>query len=185
MRVSASRTIQLHGPAGELRVWLGLPERAPATAADEVSREAVIGHGQTARVTPFANREDVRIEADAAATCYRLSPDGAEIAFRLYPGKPGAFAVGARADLFDSPDCSGPPVPKTSRTLAVDVVVDVGGEVKAKVGVGLWDLGARLWQGVLSFWDKLVLLVFALLLLRVRKRLYVWAGVKSEGGGEG
>ena len=128
--------------------------------------------GESATVAPYAPSFDV----DPAETqCIKIHPTGSEVRFTLTPKKAGTFEVGANVFLFNSPDCSGAPVPKTPASLSVTVQVDQK-EMLRGMGKELWDV---FWAKLLEFWGALLALVFALFLFLIRGKLKKWFGFKD------
>jgi chemotaxis protein histidine kinase CheA len=171
--VSANKQLEIPGPPGELRVWIGVSSKAPTIqqgmATETKELEAV---GETAKVMPFALGINVEPKE---SICEKIVPSGSEVRFKLIPIKSGSFSVGANVELFDSNDCSGSPVPKSAKSVEVKVTVN-------KVGVithGISQLMAAAWKAFLDFWDKVLLLIFALILFLIRKRLFKLFGFKG------
>ena len=102
---------------------------------------------------------------------------GSEVRFELMPKEAGSFEVGADVLLFETSDCSGPPVPKVVENLMVEVVVNEGKIVEQ----GLGKLMTIAWDRFLEFWGASVtLLLFAVccLLFAVRGKFKQWFGFK-------
>lgn len=174
VKVSATEKLVIPGPPGELNVWIGIsskaPENQPGMVAGTKPLEAV---GETAKVTPFTLGIDVEPEV---SKCEKIDPSGSEVSFKLLPTVTGNFKVGASVALYDSNDCSGVPVPKSAKSVTVKVSVD---EARAVSGA-FFSLLKSTWEAFLDFWDKFLILIFALLLYLIRKKLYKLFGFKSD-----
>lgn len=172
--VSANKQLEIPGPPGELRVWIGISSKAPGVqqgmTAETKELEAV---GETARVTPFTLGIGVEPKV---SVCEKIDPSGSEVRFKLIPIKSGAFTVGANVELYDSGDCSGIPVPKSAKSVEVKVSVDEVSVIKQAIV----ELVEAAWNAFLTFWDKLLLIIFALLLFLIRKKLFKWFGFKGD-----
>ncbi len=172
--VAANQQLEIPGNPGELRVWIGYSANAPTTqpgmATQTKSLEAV---GETARVTPFTLGIDVEPKQ---SECEKIDPSGSEVRFKLLPTKVGSFTVGANVELYGSKDCSGPPVPKSAKSVEVTVRVNEVGAVTE----GIVELADAAWKAFLTFWDKVLLLIFSLFLFLIRKKLAQWFGFKGK-----
>jgi hypothetical protein len=172
--VRANAELEIPGKPGVLKVWIGETDNTPKPEKGE--RQNVVElrtKGQTARVEPHA--AGMKIEP-AESLCEKIDPTGSEVEFQITPIESGEFEVGATVKLYDSSDCSGAPVPKSANSVAVTVRVNKAGIAKE----GMVDLGEVAWKDFLSFWDKLLVLGFALLLFLIRKRLSKWFGFKPK-----
>lgn len=173
--VSATQQLRIPGSSGELKVWIGDPKFAPTPEPGVAHRSESLGErGETAKVEPFALGK-IGIEP-TQSQCGKIVPSGSSFIFKLLPQESGRFAVGAKVELYDSADCTGSPIPKSARSVVVEVEV-------CQLCVlldGLEELLGRAWKAFLEFWDKLLLLVFALLLFLIRKKLYKLFGFKQE-----
>lgn len=152
-----------------LTVWIGLAQNVPEADAGTVASTQALGmFGLTAKVTPFAPDFDV----DPAVTvCQRIVPSGSTVRFALTPRHSGQLTVGAAVQMFDSADCSGIPVPKSTRTIQVQVKVCEMCYVKS----GLATMGAQAWQAFSHFWTWLLGVLFltvAILINRWRRRKF-------------
>jgi hypothetical protein len=166
--------LALPGEPANLRIWIGDDGFAPDFSSGMSSAEGSIAAlGDSAQIEAYAPA--FRIEPDASK-CIRIHPSGSEVRFKLYPQHAGEFAVGAIINLFDSPDCSGPPVPKTTTELKVQVKVNVVGWFQGR----LTELWAIFWENALEFWASLLALIFATALFLVRGKLKKWFGFKAE-----
>ena len=171
--LAADKQMKIPGLPGELKVWIGSPDYKPAIPAHMAEAETTLpAVGESATVAPYAPSFDV----DPAETqCIKIHPTGSEVRFTLTPKKAGTFEVGANVFLFNSPDCSGAPVPKTPASLSVTVQVDQK-EMLRGMGKELWDV---FWAKLLEFWGALLALVFALFLFLIRGKLKKWFGFKD------
>lgn len=162
-RVAATDHIELPGAKGMLSVWIGLAQNLPEADSGTASSTQSLGmRGQTATVTPFAPDFDV----DPATTvCERVVPSGSIVRFALTPKHAGDLTVGANVQLFDSTDCSGIPVPKSTRTIHVQVEVCEMCYVKS----GLATLGAETWKAFSHFWTWLLGVVFVTLSVLINR----------------
>lgn len=120
--------------------------------------------GRTAKITPIA----LGMDTDPPTGCLKIDPDGSEKIFQLKPRSRGRFQVGASVELFNSDDCSGTPVPKSSDLITVEVKVGYASRFD--------ELGAKAWQAFLDFWGQALALASALLLFLLRKKLSSWFG---------
>ena len=167
--VSATRELKFPGPPGRLRVWIGLARYAPTIGSGDVGASRPLREtGRTARITPIA----LGIDTDPPTGCLKIDPDGSEKIFSLKPRNRGNFKVGASVDLFNSDDCSGTPVPKSSELITV--------EVKVGYASRLDELAAQAWAALLDFWDKALALIAGLLLFLLRKKLSGWFGFSGQ-----
>ena len=172
--VAANQQLEIPGNPGELRVWIGHSANAPITQlgmATQTKPLEVVG--ETARVTPFTLGIDVEPKE---SECEKIDPSGSEVRFKLKPRKAGSFTVGADVELYGSKDCSGPPVPKSAKSVEVTVRVNEVGAVTD----GIVELADAAWKAFLTFWDKVLLLIFSLFLFLIRKKLAEWFGFKGK-----
>ncbi len=166
--VSANDNLEIPGPPGELKVWIGISNLAPKVQIGRVTGTEVLGKvGETAKVIPFTSGIDVD---PIALICEKVDPSGSEVRFRLVPKESGIFTVGATVELYTSQDCSGAPVPKSAKSVDVKVIVNSSGVIKH----ALKELAEKTWDSFLSFWDKALLLVFGILLILFKNKLYKW-----------
>ncbi|OYT15723.1 MAG: hypothetical protein B7C24_11560 [Bacteroidetes bacterium 4572_77] len=151
---------------GELRVWIGTDDAEinfdEGMVQDEASIPADIG--QFARITPFAPDFDISPEK---TDCIKIHPSGSEVRFTLIPRSAGRFEVSANIELYHAADCAGPSVPKTAKTLTVEVSVDNKYIIKSK----LKELGQIFWKNFIDFWGALIALLLAALLFLIRRKI--------------
>lgn len=180
-RVSATDHIELPGSKGQLTVWIGLPQNLPQENTGTVSATASLGmRGQTATITPFAPD----FEVDPASTvCERVVPSGSVVNFALVPKQAGDLTVGANVQLFDSADCSGVPVPKSTSLIRVQVQVCRMCYVQS----GLASLGLTAWTAFTKFWAWLLGVVFLTLGVLInrwrRRRFHITKADEASGPG--
>lgn len=172
--LAADPEIKIPGIPGELRVWIG-SLRADPNLPNYMTRVAgnLPAIGDTAKVTPFALAFEIEPKE---SICMGIDPTGSAVRFRLRPTKAGTFNVGADVQLFKSSDCTGTPVPKSTETLQVTVIVDKDEVLQERT----IELGEVLWKKFLEFWGLSVTLFFAMLLFLVRGRLKKWFSFKSD-----
>lgn len=168
-RVSATDRIELPGAKGMLTVWIGLAQNLPDDDSGTASSTQSLGmRGQTATVTPFAPDFDV----DPARTvCERVVPSGSVVRFALSPKQAGDLTVGANVQLFDSADCSGVPVPKSTSLIRIQVRVCRMCYVQS----GLASMGQAAWSAFSHFWTWLLGVIFltlGVLVNRWRRRKF-------------
>lgn len=175
VKLGVDKTISYPGPPGELRVWIGAKDAEFSFGADKaVAVDTLPAVGRTARITPFA--PDFKVEP-AKSICGQINPKGSSYQFSLYPPQSsGVYRVGANVELFDSNDCTGTPVPETTRTLQVQVNVDTVKVVKSHAAE-LWSI---FWKKFLEFWAAFLALLFGLILFLLRKRLKKWFGYAGK-----
>ena len=184
-QVSATDHIELPGSKGQLTVWIGLAQNLPQADTGTASAIQSLGmRGQTATITPFAPDFDV----DPATTvCERVVPSGSAVNFALVPKRAGELTVGANVQLFDSADCSGVPVPKSTKLIRVQVQVCRMCYVQS----GLASLGLTAWHAFSQFWAWLLGVVFltlGILINRWRRRRFHISNdeeTSRPGGGAG
>ena len=165
VELSADKQIKKPGPPGILSVWIGDPAFSPVARPDTTTVDTSIAAvGETAKVIPFAPMFTIE---PAEYKCMKIDPSGSEARFSITPKDTGTYEVGATVDLYDTPDCSGIPIPKPVTSLKVAVVVDAG-EVIEGYGLQLW---TTFWNGFLDFWGWIVTTFFALLMFLIRKKL--------------
>lgn len=174
VNVSATEKLVIPGPPGELNVWIGISSKVPEQQSGMVSGTKLLeAVGETAKVTPFTLGINVEPEV---SKCEKIHPSGSEVSFKLIPVDTGTFKVGASVALYNSSDCSGIPIPKSAKSVKVNVSVD---EAKVVTNAS-FDLLRSTWQAFLDFWDKLLILSFALILYLIRKKLYKLFGFKAD-----
>lgn len=110
------------------------------------------------------------------SVCEKIDPSGSEVRFKLIPINPGNFIVGANVELYNSKDCSGTPVPKSAESVEVKVVVNKPAIINDSEG----ELVRVAWHAFLNFWDKVLLLIFGLILFLIRKKLFKWSGFQDK-----
>lgn len=168
-RVSATDHIELPGAQGTLTVWIGLAQNLLQAGSGTASATQSLGmRGQTATITPFA--PDFNVDP-ASTVCERVVPSGSEVNFALTPKRAGSLTVGANVQLFDSADCSGVPVPKSTSVILVQVQVCKMCYVQS----GLVSMGRTAWTAFSHFWAWLLGVVFltlGVLINRWRRRKF-------------
>lgn len=172
--LGADEKIQIPGIPGELRVWIGSTSNKPdfpdRMVKDEASIPAV---GESATVQPFAPA----FEIDPVETqCLKIHPSGSEVRFKLIPLEQGLFEVGANVYLYDSPDCSGAPIPKTVSSLKVIVEIDKKVIFSKKMNE-LWSI---LWEKFVEFWAALIAIIFGVILFIIKGKLKKWFGYEND-----
>jgi len=182
-RVSATDHIELPGAQGTLTVWIGLAQNLPQAGSGTASATQSLGmRGQTATITPFA--PDFNVDP-ASTVCERVAPSGSEVNFALTPKRTGSLTVGANVQLFDSTDCSGVPVPKSTSVILVQVQVCRMCYVQS----GLASMGQAAWTAFSHFWAWLLgvaFLTLGVLINRWRRRKFHITADEEEskpGGG--
>lgn len=166
--------MKIPGIPGALKVWIGAEDSEPNFPETmREARDTVPAVGKSARVTPLAPAFEVEPKESG---CMQIHPGGSEKTFYLTPRKKGRFSVGAEVNLFNSDDCGGAPIPRATRTLQVEVVVDAG-EVIGEHTKELWEV---FWEKLVDFWAALVALFFALILFFIRGHLKKWFGFKKD-----
>jgi hypothetical protein len=172
--VSADAELEIPGKPGILKVWIGETDNTPKPEPGKHHNVVKFGTtGQTARVEPHA--PGMKVEP-VESLCEKIDPSGSEVEFQISPIESGDYEVGATVKLYASDDCTGAPVPKSTKSVEVKVKVSKAAVAKD----ALMDLLESTWKAFLSFWDKLLVLVFALFLFLIRKRLYQWFGFKPK-----
>lgn len=164
--VSANEQLTMPGTPGELRVWIGISSKVPHIHPEmsiETRKLKIIG--ETAKVKPFSLGIDVEPKE---SICVKISPSGSEIRFKLFPNKAGVFTVGADIELYNSKDCTGAAIPKSTESVKISVTVDSRRLIIESIGVLL----KKAWSTFLEFYENVLFLIFALLLFLIRKKLY-------------
>ena len=165
--VTATDHIELPGARGVLTVWIGLAQNLPQDESGTASATQSLGmRGQSATVTPFAPDFDV---APASSVCEGVVPSGSILHFALTPKHAGELTVGADVQLFDSANCTGTPVPKSTSVIRVQVRVCKSCYVES----GLASMGQAAWSAFSRFWVWLLGVIFvtaAVLINRWRRR---------------
>lgn len=164
--ISANKRLERPGPPGELRVWIGNPDELPShpDGMNSTSKD-LKESANTALITPFAL--GITVEP-SQSKCMKITPTGSEIKFKLIPTKSGVATVSVEVELYDSKDCSGVAIPKSSESLEVKVDVDTGRVVKD----GLAQLAESAWKVFVEFWDKFLVVISALFLFLIRNKLF-------------
>ncbi len=166
--------MKIPGIPGALKVWIGAEDSEPKFPETmREARDTVPAVGKSARVTPLAPAFEVEPKESG---CMQIHPDGSEKTFYLTPKKKGTFSVGAEVNLFNYDNCGGAPIPRATRTLKVEVVVDTG-EVIGEHTKELWDV---FWEKLVDFWAALLVIFFGVLLFLIRGRLKIWFGYKKD-----
>ena len=175
VNVSATERLTRPGVPGEMTVWIGDPQKLPQVTEGMSSKTEALGVvGETAKVTPFV-RGGIDVQP-TGSICGRVDPSGSSFKFKLTPIDSGKFSVGANIELFNSADCTGSPVPKSTKEVAVEVTVCAS----CVAMDGLGTLLNHAWKAFVEFWDKLLVIFFALLLFLTRKKIYTWFGFESK-----
>jgi len=172
--LGADEKIKIPGIPGELRVWIGSPSYKPDFPDHMIQDEATVpAVGESATVQPFA----LAFKIDPIETkCIKIHPSGSEVRFKLIPQKQGLFEVGANVYLFESLDCSGSPIPKTTATLKVLVEVNQK-EIIVEKANELWNV---LWEKFVEFWGALVVIFFGVILFLTKSKLKKWFGYEDD-----
>ncbi len=178
VRLSATERLTIPGPPGELKVWIGATSHLPQNDADVVSNEVsktveIEAAGSTAKISPIEGGIPVDRKE---SICGKISPYGSEFVFRLLPNSKGEFKVGVTIELYESSDCTGTPVPKSAKSVSVQVHVDYLRLAQEMLS----SLVTRTWKLFLEFWDKLVFLVFSLVLFLIRGKLRKLFGFSGD-----
>lgn len=172
--VAADSEIAIPGPPGEMTVWIGSQTAEPQFAPDKrVGQKDIPALSDTAKVTPYTPGIEVEPKE---SICEKVVPSGSEVRFQLLPSTTGTFKIGADVALYPSEDCTGTPIPKTTASVKVKVVVNT----LKKIEQGRDEIVAETWQGILGFWKEFIGLIAAVLLFLVRKKLYKWFGYNPD-----
>jgi len=148
--LGADEKMMSPGFPGELSVWIGSSNYKPKTPSrTNQDSTMILIIEESAKVTPFAPAFEIE---PAITQCIIIHPSGSEVLFKLTPRKSGTFDVGANISLFNSPDCTGPPVPKTVATLKVAVEVKKKETIFEKTKA----LGKDFWEKILEYWSVLI-----------------------------
>ena len=167
VKLAASKSLKFPGGSGQLNVWIGAAKYENSFSIDMTQTDTTIpAVGQSATVEAFA--PDFKVQPNTTK-CILIFPQGSEVRFSLIPKAHGEFKVGANIYLYESENCSGTPIPRTTASLTVKVVVNSKSE--------LWDI---FWEKALQFWGALVALLFALLLFLIRAKLKKWFGFDQD-----
>lgn len=152
--------------SGRIRVWIGLEDYLNTPREGEVRDQSAIpaNLGQYAQITLKAPG----FEVDPAQTeCIRIVPTGSSVDFALIPQTEGEFTVSASVNVYETANCSGPPVPLANTYLTVKVKVD-----KAREYGQWWDnLLQTLMDNLATFITSLVALLGSFVLFLIRKKM--------------
>ncbi|BBB28998.1 hypothetical protein [Neptunomonas japonica] len=174
VEITANTRLDIPGPVGELRVWIGNPDSGAIVPAGMASSTTTIpAAGETAKIEAIAPEFNI---TPKNIQCIKIHPKGSELSFILVPIKAGTFQVGANINLFESADCSGIPVPRTAATLNVTVNVDSSGLFKEK----LIELLSVFWKKLLEFWETLLVSIFGIILFLAKDKLKLLFGKKDD-----
>ena len=148
----------------ELKIWIGAEEVKVTFSDGMITDQSTIpaSIGQYAKITPYAPGFEV---SPIEMKCIKVDPSGSEVRFTLKPKESGNLKVSANIDLYNNAECSGPPIPKTSKTLMVNVEIDRN----YVVNNGMKEMATVVWDKFLIFWGVLIALVFAALLFVIRR----------------
>lgn len=167
-------SIEIH-KKGSLRVWIGLekymPKQSQKMARDTTSIPSDVG--SYARITPYA--PDFEVDP-IEGQCIKIHPSGSSVLFSLVPIRKGAFQISAKIELFDTDDCSGAAIPKSSDIVSVLVIVDKKEAFKKGIG----ELLEVVWKNFLTFWGAFVATIFGALLFVIRRYVKKKAGYGEE-----
>ena len=163
--LKADKKIVMPGLPGSLTVWIGDEDYKPSVSDDKAHDEAVIAAvGHYTVIEPFSTAFDFEpVKSD----CIKIHSTGSEEHFELTPKDKGVFEVGVKVNLYDSEDCSSPPVPKSSSILEVTVEVD-NKEIVFEKLKELWDV---FWEQLLEFWGAFIAVTFGLLIFLYKNKL--------------
>jgi len=163
----ASSPLRLNGSPGILTVCIGIPpncelDRPEKTVQGSCMIPAV---GVTAKIVPVAPAFDVKRIEPAESQCIKIDSTGSTVSFSLTPKSEGNHSVGADIYLYDSGDCSSTPIPKTARSIEVEVLVK--GPPWTEIVKAMWKMLADLWTGILGIFSAAILFL-------IRKKLKKW-----------
>ena len=163
VKLAVSEAFKLH-EKGELKVWIGADSIEVSFGDGMIEDETTVpaNIGQFARVEPYAPDFDI---TPPVRECVNIHPSGSEVRFTLEPKTSGDFSVSANIELFTTDDCTGISVPKTAKTLTVQVTVDK----KHVFNTRLSQMGEELWNQFFTFWGALLTLLFGAALFVVRR----------------
>lgn len=177
--LKATENLTLHDLPGQLKVWIGGPNADPNISEGMVSESTIVPAGNSATIKPYAPGFKI---TPSESQCLHIDPvTGSEERFTLTPVKSGDLKVSADIKLFNTPNCSGTPIPKSAATLSVIVTFSWLLEIKIKASE-LWN---TLWSGFLDFWKELVGLAFATLLFLIRKKIKRLFGYDNKNATQG
>lgn len=172
VKAFADERLNLHD-SGELRIWIGLANKAPLTVSGMRSQTNVLEEiTQAAKVIPRVHGIDVEKKE---GQCVKIKPSGSQVYFKLIPKKAGNAKVGAEIFFYDTDNCTGSYRPTLTETILIDITVN------------LWDvffdflrkLMETLTAQILSFWGALLILVSTLVLSVIRKKFKEKFGVET------
>jgi len=148
---------------GELKVWIGL-DKYEFFVEEEMVRDSttiIANIRQYIKITPIAPEFDI---SPKETGCIKIDTTGVSETFILTPkkGTYGKVKVSAKIELYECVDCSGTPIPKTTKTLTVSVVVSITSL--------LGQLFDEFWKQFLIFFGSFVALLFSIILYRMRKK---------------
>lgn len=172
--LGADEQLKIPGIPGELRVWIGDPAYQPDMPEEMTRTQTTLrAAGEWAKIEPYSPAFTIEPKG---TPCIKIHPSGSEVRFQLTPRKAGTFEVGATVYLYNTPDCSGAPIPKIAANLKVTVKVDTTGVVQEK-GKELWEI---FWEQLLEFWAALLVILFGLVLFLIRGKLKKWFGYDKD-----
>lgn len=172
--VGADKQIIIPGSPGELKVWIGSSKFTPNFDIEKnVVEKSIPSMSDTAKITPFTPGIDTEPKE---SFCEKIDPTGSEVRFQLKPLSVGIFKVGADVALYESADCSGIPIPKTSETIQVEVNVSPMSEIHHNES----EIVSNTIKKLMVYWDKFIGLFLALIFFLVGKKLFKWFGFKSN-----
>ena len=172
--LAVDKALKIPGQPGRLRVWIGIPNYKPNFPINMIEGHGTLpSEGSTAKITP--NAPAFKVDPKESA-CVKIYPTGSEVGFTLTPIEAGTFDVGAEVSLYDSDDCSGTPIPRGTTWLQVKVVVDYVEGIKVHTKKFL----EVFWEKLLQFWGELLVLLFAVILFLIRKKLKKWIGFGKD-----
>lgn len=174
VKLAVDEAFKLH-QKGDLKVWIGADSIevsfGEGMAQDETTVPADVG--QYARVEPRAPDFDISPEV---VECVKIHPSGSEVRFTLTPKTSGDFSVSADIKLFSTDDCTGTPVPRSAKSLTVQVTVDNKHVFKSRLS----QMGEVVWDKFFSFWGALVTLLFGAALFVIRRYVRNKTGYSEE-----
>ncbi|HTO14357.1 MAG TPA: hypothetical protein VLZ83_01230 [Edaphocola sp.] len=150
----------------QLKVSIGLEKYLEVSSEKGMSRDSMIIKpkfiARSAKITPFAPDFDIMPTSEE---CIIIDPNGSDVRFSLTPKKTGIFKVSADVRLYETEDCTGKYVPKSPKSLMVDVEINKG----ETINHGLAEMLGVVWEKFMSFWGVLVVLLLSALLFVIRK----------------
>lgn len=165
VELAVDESFSLH-EKGKLRVWIGAKEEIVDFGQDMNVATGFIPAdiGQYARITPYAPDFEI---SPSKTKCIKIHPSGSDVRFTLTPKYEGSFEVSANIELYYSENCTGASVPKTAKTLTVNISIDKKYVAKNK----LTELGNILWDKFISFWGALITFLLAVFLFLIRRKI--------------